>query len=189
MLAVPLSYQPEDAAHQREVKLALTRQRAPNSHGALLFIAGGPGQAGISPPVSKNAATQPLLRAYDIIGYSPRGVAPSLPTIACPAPEESGQVYESKVFVESCIQHMGADTLKYMSTRDAVEDVESIRRALGNERLNLVSYSYGTKVAALYAQRYPAHVRSVVLDGVVDLAEDYIHHAALNPRARLSAYV
>ena len=68
---------------------------------------------------------------------------------------------------------MGADTLKYMSARDAVEDVESIRRALGNERLNLVSYSYGTKVAALYAQRYPAHVRSVVLDGVVDLAEDY----------------
>lgn len=68
---------------------------------------------------------------------------------------------------------MGADTLKYMSARDAVEDVESIRRALGNERLNLVSYSYGTKVAALYAQRYPAHVRSAVLDGVVDLAEDY----------------
>ena len=44
MLAVPLSYQPQEAAHQREVKLALTRQRAKNSHGALLFIAGGPGQ-------------------------------------------------------------------------------------------------------------------------------------------------
>ena len=173
VLAVPLSYQPEDAAHQREVKLALTRQRAPNSHGALLFIAGGPGQAGISPPVSKSAATQQLLSEYDLIGYSPRGVAPSLPTIACPAPDKNAQVYESKEFVESCIRHMGADTLKYMSARDAVEDVESSRRALGNERLNLVSYSYGTKVAALYAQRYPAHVRSAVLDGVVDLAEDY----------------
>ena len=189
VLAVPLSYQPDDAAHQREVKLALTRQRAPNSRGALLFIAGGPGQAGINPPVGKSAATQPLLREYDLIGYSPRGVAPSLPTIACPVPDKNAQVYEGKSFVESCVKHMGEDTLKYMSTRDAVEDVESIRRALGNERLNLVSYSYGTKVAALYAQRYPAHVRSVVLDGVVDLAEDYIHHAALNPRARLSAYV
>ena len=140
-----MSYQAEEAAHQREVKLALTRQRAKNSQGALLFIAGGPGQAGINPPVSKNAVTQPLLREYDIIGYSPRGVAPSLPTIACPVPEDSGQVYESKIFVDSCIRHMGEDTLKYMSTRDAVEDVESIRRALGNERLNLVSYSYGTK--------------------------------------------
>ena len=173
VLSVPLSYQPQEAAHQREVKLALTRQRAQNSQGALLMIAGGPGQAGINPAVANSAATRQLLREYDIIGYSPRGVAPSLPTIACPAPEDSGQVYESKVFVESCIQHMGADTLKYMSTRDAVEDVESIRRALGIDRWNLVSYSYGTKVAALYAQRYPAHVRSAVLDGVVDLAEDY----------------
>ena len=173
VLAVPLSYQPQEAAHQREVKLALTRQRAKNSHGALLFIAGGPGQAGINPLASKSAATQQLLSEYDLIGYSPRGVAPSLPTIACPAPDKNAQVYESKEFVESCIRHMGADTLKYMSARDAVEDVESSRRALGNERLNLVSYSYGTKVAALYAQRYPAHVRSAVLDGVVDLAEDY----------------
>ena len=86
----------------------------------MLFIAGGPGQAGINPLASKSAATQQLLSEYDIIGYSPRGVAPSLPTIACPAPEESGQVYESKMFVDSCIRHMGADTLKYMSTRDAV---------------------------------------------------------------------
>ena len=173
VLAVPLSYQPQEAAHQREVKLALTRQRAKNSRGALLFIAGGPGQAGINPLASKSAATQQLLSEYDLIGYSPRGVAPSLPTIACPAPDKNAQVYEGKSFVESCVKHMGEDTLKYMSTRDAVEDVESIRRALGNERLNLVSYSYGTKVAALYAQRYPAHVRSAVLDGVVDLAEDY----------------
>ena len=105
-----MSYQAEEAAHQREVKLALTRQRAKNSQGALLFIAGGPGQAGINPPVSKNAVTQPLLREYDIIGYSPRGVAPSLPTIACPVPEDSGQVYESKIFVDSCIRHMGEDT-------------------------------------------------------------------------------
>ena len=173
VLLVPLSYQPQEAAHQREVKLALTRQRAKNSQGALLMIAGGPGQAGINPAVANSAATRQLLREYDIIGYSPRGVAPSLPTIACPAPEDSGQVYEGKTFVDSCIRHMGADTLQYMSTRDAVEDVESIRRALGIDRWNLVSYSYGTKVAALYAQRYPAHVRSAVLDGVVDLAEDY----------------
>ena len=173
VLSVPLSYQPQEAAHQREVKLALTRQRAKNSQGALLMIAGGPGQAGINPAVANSAATRQLLREYDIIGYSPRGVAPSLPTIACPAPEDSGQVYEGKTFVDSCIRHMGADTLQYMSTRDAVEDVESIRRALGIDRWNLVSYSYGTKVAALYAQRYPAHVRSAVLDGVVDLAEDY----------------
>ena len=173
VLLVPLSYQPQEAAHQREVKLALTRQRAKNSQGALLMIAGGPGQAGINPAVANSAATRQLLREYDIIGYSPRGVAPSLPTIACPAPEDSGQVYEGKTFVDSCIRHMGADTLQYMSTRDAVEDVESIRRALGIDRWNLVGYSYGTKVAALYAQRYPAHVRSAVLDGVVDLAEDY----------------
>ena len=35
-----------------------------------------------------------------------------------------------------------------------------------------MAYSYGTKVAALYAERFPKKTRALVLDGVVDLAED-----------------
>ncbi|UOO81699.1 alpha/beta hydrolase [Uruburuella testudinis] len=172
-LGVPLSYQADDAAAPaREVKLALTRLPAKAAKGSIVFIAGGPGESGINPNVAASAATRHLLREYDLIGYAPRGVAPSVPAIACPLPE-GAPADDGKAFVDACVKGTGADTLKYLSTREAVEDVESIRRALAVSKLNLIGYSYGTKVAALYAERYPAHLRAAVLDGVVDLAEDF----------------
>jgi pimeloyl-ACP methyl ester carboxylesterase len=49
----------------------------------------------------------------------------------------------------------------------AVRDLETVREALGAERINLYGISYGTRVAQHYLRRHPDRVRSVVLDGVV----------------------
>lgn len=40
---------------------------------------------------------------------------------------------------------------------------------MGDKQLTAVAYSYGTQIAALYAERFPYNVRSIVLDGVVDI--------------------
>lgn len=37
--------------------------------------------------------------------------------------------------------------------------------------MTAVAYSYGTQVAAFYAERFPGRVRALVLDGVVDIVE------------------
>ena len=52
-----------------------------------------------------------------------------------------------------------------MST--SAEDLESIRKALGIETWSIYAVSFGTRLGQTYAKRYPAHVRSVILDGIV----------------------
>ncbi len=48
-----------------------------------------------------------------------------------------------------------------------MQDIEALRAAAGYEKLVLYGTSYGTKVALEYAERYPQHVESMVLDSVV----------------------
>ena len=88
-LDVPLSYDAApsstDTIAQQRVTLTLTRLPAKQQkQGDLVVLAGGPGESGMNPSVTPSAANAPLLAAYDIIGYAPRGVAPSTPTISCP---------------------------------------------------------------------------------------------------------
>src|SRR5690554_489371 len=49
---------------------------------------------------------------------------------------------------------------------DHVRDLELVRQALDAPQLNLVGFSYGTRVAQQYAKAFPQSTRSVVLDGV-----------------------
>ena len=45
-------------------------------------------------------------------------------------------------------------------------DLDTVRRALGVDKINLIGVSYGTRVAQQYAARHPQHTRAIVLDGV-----------------------
>ena len=53
------------------------------------------------------------------------------------------------------------------TTSIAVRDLERVRVALGYDRINLYGVSYGSRVAQHYLRHHEAHVRSVILDGVV----------------------
>src|SRR5262247_301218 len=44
-----------------------------------------------------------------------------------------------------------------------VEDLDSLRRAFGLTRVSLIGHHWGAILAALYAKRYPAHVKRLVL--------------------------
>ena len=56
----------------------------------------------------------------------------------------------------------GVDLSLY-STAAAVDDLEAIRAWLGYERFDLGGWSYGSRFMQLYAQRYPARVRTLTL--------------------------
>ncbi|MCP4284853.1 MAG: alpha/beta hydrolase, partial [Gammaproteobacteria bacterium] len=49
---------------------------------------------------------------------------------------------------------------------EVTEDIEVARAALGYDRINLLSVSYGTRVAQIYAQRYPENVARSTMIGV-----------------------
>ncbi len=187
-LEVPLAYATPPAhaaqAGEQTVRLALTLQPATGpKKGSVVMISGGPGLPGINPYLGNDAHVARLRKSYDIIGYDPRGVGQSTPKISCqlaegdetPTPDDNdvaGAENQTRTLIAACIKQTGADVLQHIGTDEAVNDLNAIRHALGEPGLTAVAYSYGTKVAALYAERFPKKTRALVLDGVVDLAED-----------------
>lgn len=61
----------------------------------------------------------------------------------------------------SIIQEL--EVIRHIGSHEAVYDIERIRQALGDKQLTAVAYSYGTQIAALYAERFPSSIRSIVL--------------------------
>lgn len=77
----------------------------------------------------------------------------------------------AKAYMDACTQHTGADILPFISSKEVVKDLDSIRTQLDVDVWSMVGYSYGTKLVAKYAEHYPTHLRAGVADGVVDTSE------------------
>lgn len=171
-LSVPLD---NDHPKGKTLSLALTRLPATGDYpiGSLLVISGGPGETSLDAVMTSlddNEAVADIYQNFDIIGFAPRGIAPSTPSIDC---GEVSEDIDAKDFVQACITNSSQELLSHISTQDAVMDIERIRIALGEQKLSLIGYSYGTKVLARYVEAFPSSVRAAVFDGVVDVTEDY----------------
>jgi len=172
------------------IELALTRQTATGgkSMGSLLVNPGGPGASGydfIQDSVDY-ATSENLQKSYDIVGFDPRGVEHST-AIKCytkPAQLDSF-IYDipegvrgtdawisevtkaSAQFGEDCLDLTG-DLLGNVDTISAAKDMDMLRAALGDDKLNYLGYSYGTLLGATYAELFPKKTGHLVLDGAVD---------------------
>ncbi|HET7703187.1 MAG TPA: alpha/beta fold hydrolase [Candidatus Limnocylindrales bacterium] len=146
------------------------------SLGSLAVAVGGPGASGLDGSLAILESLDPeLVRRYDILFWDQRGVGASEGR-DCP---DAGHEYAlaepmprtAEVFVGACLREAGvnpADVARY-ATRQAAEDLESIRERLGIERIALYGESYGTELAQVYAARHPDRLSVLVLDGAVDL--------------------
>ncbi|MDQ6811820.1 MAG: alpha/beta hydrolase, partial [Actinomycetota bacterium] len=134
------------------------------SQSAVLALAGGPGQAML--PLGEFVARElaPALGARDLLLFDQRGTGESDP-LSCNALRVQSASAVGKL-VERCALEIGPARGAY-TTAESVADIEAVRRAGGYQRLTLYGTSYGTKVALQYAQRYPEHVESLLLDSVV----------------------
>ena len=185
-LEVPLDYA---APEGRTAQLGVLRERATGERiGSLLMNPGGPGASGMSlaASLSGRLAKSPLAQRFDVVGFDPRGVGASTPTIDClndaeweveradldvdPSPEGVAQTEaENQQFAQRCIQRSGGpDVLANAGTRDVVRDLDILRQALGDEKLTYLGYSYGTRIGSAYAEAFPHNVRALVLDGALD---------------------
>ncbi|WP_433493560.1 alpha/beta hydrolase [Micromonospora sp. CA-248089] len=188
-LEVPLDH---SRPNGQKITLALTRAKhtSPESQyqGVVLLNRGQwPGTIGRDLPTRFADGSTGLLTSvgstYDWIGFDPRGVGASEPSISCdptylypggarpdyvPAgnAEEAVWVNRARTFAESCGQKYG-DTLKYFRTADTARDMDLMRIALGQEKINYLGYSHGTYVGSVYASLFPNRVRRMVLDSVV----------------------
>ena len=128
---------------------------------------------------------------FDLVGFDPRGVGASTPAVWCnsdadndkmradPMVDYSPEGVErieglTKEFVQRCVDKMGNDFLANIGTASVAKDLDALRAAVGDEKINYLGYSYGTRIGAAYAEAFPDKVRTMVLDGAVDPNADPI---------------
>jgi pimeloyl-ACP methyl ester carboxylesterase len=177
-LRVPLDY---TRPNGRQLTLALARRPATGKRiGSLVVNPGGPGGSGIDLAESKRFPDG-VEQHFDVVGFDPRGVGRST-SISChshlqamydadPTPttaaDRAAYLRVSRAYVDECARK-AASLLPHLGTLDVARDLDRIRVALGEGKLNYLGYSYGTSIGEMYAQLFPTRIRTMVLDGVVD---------------------
>ncbi|HZY27170.1 MAG TPA: alpha/beta hydrolase [Jiangellaceae bacterium] len=178
---VPLDYDTPDG---EVIELALLRAPATGDDriGSLLVNPGGPGGSGVDYATS-TVVNDAVRERYDIVGFDPRGVGESTPidclsdaeldefVSADGSPDDAGEVMllqaQSARLADGCATDAAA-MLPNIGTSDVARDMDVLRAALGDDRLNYVGKSYGTYIGAIYADQFPERVGRVVLDGAID---------------------
>lgn len=151
----------------------------------LFLFAGGPGQgarglAGVAARYFKQ-----VRRSRDIVLIDLRGTGGSAP-LRCPDAGDnlSLTLEEITAQVRHCTDVLTADP-RFYTHEESLADVDEIRARLGYQAINLWGGSWGTRAALLYALRYPAATRSVVLDGAVPLDLEFPRTASSDAHAAL----
>jgi pimeloyl-ACP methyl ester carboxylesterase len=181
---VPLDY---DRPRGRTIELALVRDPAADPDqriGSLFLNPGGPGGSGVrflreAPPIAREVVG----RRFDLIGFDPRGVGSSRPTLDCGVNQETSGVYpqpftrpdadltahvhRARAYVDRCAAR-NSDLMKHVSTGDVARDLDLLRAAVGDAKLTYIGVSYGTLIGATYASLFPGKARALVLDSPID---------------------
>ena len=182
-LAVPENRNDPDS---RTIEVAFARlpARLGVSGPPLVYLAGGPGDAGISDNPRSVAVWLPFLDIGDVILVDQRGTGRSIPNLVYrwtgEAPTdlfrsvEDGEVFIRQVAMEGAeyFRAKGVDLLGY-TTNESADDINDLRIALGAEKLNLLGFSYGTHLALATVRRHGAHLANVVAIGVEGPAHTY----------------
>ncbi|HEY7053346.1 MAG TPA: alpha/beta hydrolase [Mycobacterium sp.] len=203
-LDVPIDYgKPESGV----ATIALIRFRATGDKiGSLLINPGGPGVSAVG-FVAGIVSTLPaqVRERFDIVGFDPRGVGSSKPAVWCNSDADNDRdrtdpqvdyspagvariEQQTKEFVQRCIDKTGTDFLANVGTGNVAKDMDRIRAALGENKLNYVGFSYGTELGGAYAEAFPQNVRAMVLDGAVDPTVDPMDRVVLQAKAFQAAF-
>lgn len=178
---VPMDYDnPDDAS----IDIQLTRAQDTADEQPMLFNPGGPGSSGID-FVQESVSymlSEELAANISAIGFDPRGVGASEP-VRCLTGEEfdesreesldsstpegwEASIEETQELGQQCIERSG-EIVEFVGTASAAKDMDVIRAALEEPKLDYFGISYGTKLGATYAELFPDNVGKFVLDSVL----------------------
>ncbi|WP_052462647.1 alpha/beta hydrolase [Nigerium massiliense] len=186
-VSLPRDY---DKPRAQSVEVALTRVPARNQArklGTLFLNPGGPGQSGTEFTARFLQWAGPeITERFDLVGFDPRGVNQSTTTHCFPTEKQQTRALEPlamlfPVIAQEEVAYTGAtDALGHacstrgkqvvgsVSTAEVARDLDVLRRAVGDEKLTYLGFSYGTYLGQVYANMFPDRVRAVAVDGVID---------------------
>ncbi len=184
-VSVPLDYD-DPGAGRISIAVARVRARRPARRlGTIVVNYGGPG-AEVARTLRRGGYRQ--LKAFrdrfDLVGFDPRGTGASKPALSCGVNQERAGLYHhpfttpSTYHRDAAVAAAGAYAQRcaarnarlapHVSTANVARDLDSVRAALGIDKVTYVGFSYGTLLGATYASLFPDRVRAMVLDGPVD---------------------
>ena len=183
---------PEDASNPqgRQIDLniavvpAIKRSPEPDP---LFILVGGPGQSAVETFPGLFTTLSRIHEDRDIVLVDQRGTGKSNPLNCVNVEDESLEEEQVIALLKQCPQKLDADLRQY-TTDIAMHDLDRVRSALGYESINLYGVSYGTRAALVYLKLYPEHVRSIVLDAVVDPAFVLYQDAAADGQRALDLF-
>ena len=182
-VSVPLDYRRPGGQH---ITIAFTRLRASDrAHrlGSLAMNPGGPGGSGYLMPATlalSSTTDARLSERYDLIGFDPRGIGYSS-SYDCPhaggdpTTRPVGQLTEAalrQMFDTAANQAATCSSsnpafLSQLTTANVARDLDQIRQALHEKRMNYFGASWGTQLGAMYRSLFPATIGRMWLDSVV----------------------
>jgi pimeloyl-ACP methyl ester carboxylesterase len=185
---VPLDYR---APRGRQISLAVVKHPAEDPArriGTLFLNPGGPGGTGTSQiPAWIGFFPAALRDHFDIVSWDPRGIGESTAvqcfttgdaedrflgdeaTFPVGSAQQRTYIFKWAILGQRCAVRNGA-LLAHVSTAETAQDLDLLRRAVGDPMLNYIGLSYGTFLGATYANLFPDKVGALVLDG--NLAPD-----------------
>jgi pimeloyl-ACP methyl ester carboxylesterase len=188
---------PKDYDRPRDGTLDIAVIRKPatdteNRIGSLFVNYGGPGGDGVQ--TTRDAYAGGLFDSlddrFDIVSFDPRGTGQSSRAIDCQANQETEGIYskpfptpltidvpaftrKANRYVERCLD-LNPGIFPYVSTANVARDMDRLRDAVGDRKLNYLGFSYGTFLGATYESLFPNRLRAIVLDGAID-PDQYIN--------------
>jgi pimeloyl-ACP methyl ester carboxylesterase len=146
------------------LKIALAYRSADREAiGSVIFNPGGPGASGVSfiKDSGEQLGTAKLRASYNLIGFDPRGVGQSEPTVKCLDAKQTNDFlygnsdYELgtaadisdtraslKKFADACLKNTGPN-IAHIDTVSAARDLDVIRALVGQQKLTYLGFSYG----------------------------------------------
>jgi pimeloyl-ACP methyl ester carboxylesterase len=188
-IIVPVDYAEPDDDYITMPLIKLSATDPEHRIGSLTMNPGGPGGSGYDlVRYADDDAGLALLRTrFDLVGWDPRGVGRTsaihclsdeemdayLSTDFSPADDAGRQKVADaqRRYTQGCLRN-GGNLLRNMGTEFVVRDLDLLRSALGEEKLDYLGFSYGTLVGEWYAHTFPDRVGRMVLDSVADPGDD-----------------
>ena len=164
-------------ATSRKIPIRFLRLRSTAARPAapLFYLAGGPGDSGVSERPQALDFWAPYLAVCDVVLIDQRGVGdPDLtwhwdgpPPLSYFVSADSARQHEAELSrrAMAAIRARGVDLTGY-TTAESATDLDDLRAALRLEKISLLAFSYGTHLACAYLKRHGDHVENVVMFGL-----------------------
>jgi pimeloyl-ACP methyl ester carboxylesterase len=175
---VPLDYA---RPRGKTVSLAVIRHPALDpAHriGTLFLNNGGPGMSAVDFVRTAPPPAFGLLARFDWVGFDPRGVGGSRPVVDCESlPSLRSMTPDTfdlhtllgraRAIAQRCLNR-DPRFLASLTTANPARDLDLMRRAVGDAKLNYYGLSWGGLLGETYTSLFPGRTRAILLDSPID---------------------